>query len=299
MDKDSKLLFENYRKIYLNEAAPALALAAIPALPAIAPIAAAIGLAAVGTLVVAYAYDKLKNVSISQPDASKVNSQIETIEKTIQKKDISIRGMYELVNVGNALGIPVISSVLSTLKNGVDSYKLAQDSVNVTNETYREMYDAFVTAGNNAIDLARKTNSPRMQPAIQEIIDVMNAQQIVFAPVIQNVVQTPSPAIPATGGPGGEPPDDKDKNKKPKGGINTNEFITNNWKLLAIILFLGIIFLLITVPGAASSAGEKTSRAGREFGEGLWKGATDDTGGSPQATPQPTPKPSGVERSDF
>ena len=208
-DKDAQLIFESYRKrVLLNEAVPL----AIPVAAGVGiGLTQVLGLAAtvVGATALAYEIskksDQIERFFTPTPSNQAAAEKITTI---IQKKDFSIRGLYDALNFAKSLDVPALENSISMSETSLKMLQsLESGSLDQTQATdyVESLLFSFKEQINTLQTIAKKTNIEDVVKIIELIGGIVAAQQ---ATIDKTLDKLPS------GGSNKEP--DKEPDKGPK-----------------------------------------------------------------------------------
>jgi len=306
-DKDSQLIFENYRKnVILNEVAAALA---IPAVEGLGAAMSWIAGTAVGAVIIDQAAQML--AKIPEFKRRQIEGKISEVNKIISLNPQEIRSHYEIINAIQKNGNATLSKIAESFRQPIDIFRSAQDEGNVTVDTYIAVLASSIEAQKillNAQDLIdRQIDEVISQSDLADVVkeqvkaqrakDKLEHKERLAA--LENEKLKLEIELQKGGGGGNNGKDPKGKwgiVAGVTGGISILgtilKILSENYKALkgifwaTIILVPGFgIFIIKTLFGS----GKEYGKAGKEFADEFKKELESE---KPKTAPQPKPQPS-------
>jgi hypothetical protein len=283
-DKDSQLIFENYRnRVIVNETA---ALAIGPAVAGLDTAIAAIAGTAAGAVILNQIYEAWKTLSPSAQ--SEFEKDIEVIKSAMTSEDDSFRSTYETLNaIQNVTNDVSLKEIVKETKNYLKTLNHYQDVVEGDPQILTQLAQDYQPILDLMYNFAKKQSATTgdlgvaairaLDKANQRLADIIDKQQ--------------------GGGGSNEPPPEPPKGGK--GGIigavvgGTATVVASFWKEIKSLILKNkktVAFLvLLTCPQLAGWITGRTKEAGEEALQGI----VGDEAGKPKpaSTPKPSPKP--------
>jgi len=310
-DKDSQLIFENYRKnVILNEAAAALA---IPAVEGLGAAMSWIAGTAVGAVIIDQAAQML--AKIPELKRRQIEAKISEVNKIISLNPQEIRSHYEIINAIQKNGNETLSKIAESFRQPIDIFRSAQDEGNVTVDTYIAVLASSIEAQKillNAQDLIDReidqvisksdlADVVKEQVKAQRAKDKLEHKERLAA--LENEKLKLEIELRKGGGGGGN------NGKDPKGKWGIVAGITGGVSILGLILKVlsenykalkGIFWAtIILVPGfgifiikTLFGSGKEYGKAGKEFADEF---KNELEGEKPKTSPQPKPSSTPTE----
>jgi hypothetical protein len=303
-DKDSQLIFENYRKnVILNEAAAALA---IPAVEGLGAAMSWIAGTAVGAVIIDQAAQML--AKIPELKRRQIEAKISEVDKIASLNPQEIRSHYEIINAIQKNGNATLSKIAESFRQPIDIFRSAQDEGNVTIDTYNAVLAASIEARKkllNAQDLIDREIDQVISKSDLAEVDKARIKADLAKARLESaerikLAELENERLRLSGGGGGN----NGKDPKGKGGIVAG--ITGGITIIGTILKLladnfkslkGIfIACLLLVPGFGPYLIKMIWGSGKEYGktakEFTKEFENELEGEKPKTSPQPKPQPS-------
>jgi hypothetical protein len=260
-DKDSQLIFENYRKrVILNEALPALAIpaAGIGIAEVLGLAATVVGATALATEI-AQKRDQIGKMFKLTPSTESV---VEKVGSIIQANDTSVRGLEGALNYAKSLDVPVLNNLIQRNLNDLSMLKALQEGsldLQQSVEYVKSILFTLKESSEELLAIAKRTTNEQLIRLLGEA-GKRQDEQIRATQALANRLLDILSKEENTGG--GKDPD-KDPNKKNKileilKAIYNNIATVKFW-IATGILTTAVLILIGSVIGGKASGEAVTS----------------------------------------
>ena len=141
-DKDSQLIFENYKnRVIVNEVAAAVA---APAVEGIGTFISWLAGTAVGAIMIDQTIKALEK--IPEFKRNRIESKINETNRILSLNPEKIGSHYEIINAIKKEGNSTLSTIAERFKQPIDIFRSAQDNVDITVDTYYAVLTTSIEA---------------------------------------------------------------------------------------------------------------------------------------------------------